>query len=246
MSGKSTKDPKPLQLTLLDMIGGDPEGGGHKKPTSTKDTVPAEAPSLPKNPTKRDPVSPQVDTPPSPKKPRSTGRPIPPSKKGIQVPAPQPEPRVYSVSALIQELNRDLRERFKNIWVEGELGRVSFHRNIYYLSLKEADALLDCVIMTWTFKPPFPLKEGLRVRARGSLDVYPQRGKLSLHIQYMEPLGEGALALAFEQLKKRLHAEGLFAQIHKKPIPPFPRTVGVVTSTTSAAFPGSCFSCGLH
>lgn len=145
--------------------------------------------------------------------------------------------RVWSVSELVGELNRLLGASFSDLRVEGEVTNVSSSsRGHLYFSLKDGEAALDCVM--WASRAVrlrFQLEDGLAVLAFGSLVVYPQRGRLQLVVESLQPQGQGALQLAFEQLKRRLAAEGLFAPERKRPLPALPARVGVVTSVTGAA-----------
>ena len=147
-----------------------------------------------------------------------------------------PARRVWPVRDLVEQM-RDLVEReFPDLWVEGEVSNLrpapSGH---LYLTLKDAEAQLPVVMfrrqaMLLRFRP----EDGLHLLARGKLSVYSQRGQLQLIAETFEPVGAGSLQLAFEQLKERLKAEGLFDLDRKKPLPAFPRTVGIVTSPTGA------------
>ena len=145
--------------------------------------------------------------------------------------------RVFSPSALIAEVNRLLEQGFSGIHVEGEITNASASgRGHIYFTLKDDHANLDCVM--WASranKLRFDLEDGLAVRARGSLTIYRQRGRFQLVVDAIEPQGIGALQLAFEQLKTRLEAEGLFAPERKRAMPALPNRLGIVTSATGAA-----------
>jgi len=145
--------------------------------------------------------------------------------------------RVYSVAALITEVNALLGQGFSGVRVEGEVTNASTSgRGHIYFTLKDEAAALDCVM--WAGKArrlKFRLEDGLAVLALGSLTVYPQRGRFQLVVDDIEPQGVGALQLAFEQLKKKLEAEGLFAAERKRELPALPNRVGIVTSATGAA-----------
>jgi exodeoxyribonuclease VII large subunit len=145
--------------------------------------------------------------------------------------------RVYSVAGLIAEVNTLLKQGFSGLRVEGEVTNASTSgRGHIYFTLKEETAALDCVM--WASKAGrlrFRLEDGLAVLARGSLTIYPQRGRFQLVVDDVEPQGVGALQLAFEQLKKKLEDEGLFAVERKRELPALPNRVGVVTSATGAA-----------
>ena len=146
------------------------------------------------------------------------------------------ERKVFTVSALTQEIRRLLEGQYHGIWVSGEVSNCrpasSGH---YYFTLKDATAQLRAVCFRnqaryLKFKPA----DGLSVIARGQLTVYDARGEYQLVVELLEPAGLGALQLAFEQLKAKLAAEGLFAPGRKRPLPVLPRTVGVVTSPAGA------------
>ena len=145
--------------------------------------------------------------------------------------------RVWSPSALIAEVNSLLEQGFSGISVEGEMTNANASsRGHLYFTLKDENANLDCVM--WASRAErlkFDAEDGLAVRARGSLTIYRQRGRFQLVVTSLEPQGIGALQLAFEQLKKKLGAEGLFAEERKRPLPTLPNRVGIVTSATGAA-----------
>ena len=149
--------------------------------------------------------------------------------------APQSR-RIWPVRELVGRV-RELAERqFPDVWVEGEISNLrpapSGH---VYFTLKDAEAQLPVVLfrrqaMLLRFRPD----NGLHVLVRGCVSVYEQRGQMQLVAETMEPVGAGSLQLAFEQLKEKLKAEGLFDADRKRPLPAFPRTVGIVTSPTGA------------
>jgi exodeoxyribonuclease VII large subunit len=130
-----------------------------------------------------------------------------------------------------------LDEEFRDIWVSGEISGLKLAASgHYYFTLKERDAQLKCTAFRsshryWKFKPA----DGLAVLARGRIDVYEVRGEYQLLVELLEPQGLGALQLAFEQLKKKLAADGLFATERKRALPRFPRRIGIVTSPRGAA-----------
>lgn len=148
------------------------------------------------------------------------------------------EPILYTVRQLLNEIRQSVERSYEGtLTVEGEISNcrpaASGH---VYLTLKDGDAQLSVVMFRRQasllgFKP----KDGLSVEVRGRISVYETRGQLQLIAETMRPRGEGALQLAFEQLKKRLAAEGLFDAARKKPLPPFPHCVGIVTSANGAA-----------
>jgi exodeoxyribonuclease VII large subunit len=148
-----------------------------------------------------------------------------------------PERKVWRVSELTAQV-RDLLERaFRDLWVQGEVSnfRVSPYGH-YYFTLKDASAQLRCFVnkkdtRLLRLRP----EDGLEVTVRGALGVYEARGEYQLLVNYLEPVGLGALQLAFEQLKARLQAEGLFAPARKKPLPMLPQRLGLITSPRGAA-----------
>jgi len=144
--------------------------------------------------------------------------------------------RIWPVRELVGQVRELVEEQFGDVWVEGEISNFrpapSGHM---YFTLKDADAQLPVVLfrrqaLLLRFRP----EDGLHVLARGRVSVYDQRGQMQLVAETMEPVGAGSLQLAFEQLKERLKAEGLFDAARKRPLPSFPRTVGIVTSPTGA------------
>ncbi len=148
-----------------------------------------------------------------------------------------PERRIFTVSELNAAIRAVLDAEFQEVWVSGEISGLKLAASgHYYFTLKEREAQVRCVAFRsshryWKFKP----QDGLAVLARGRIDVYEARGEYQLLIELLEPQGLGALQLAFEQLKKKLAAEGLFAPERKRPLPRFPRRIGIVTSPRGAA-----------
>jgi exodeoxyribonuclease VII large subunit len=146
-------------------------------------------------------------------------------------------PHIYTVSALTREIRDRLETYFSLVWVSGEVSNLrqplSGH---FYFTLKDANAQLRAVLFKGShqhlrFKP----QEGSQFLCRGRLTVYEPRGEYQLVVDYLEPLGLGALAQAFEALKNRLKDEGLFAPELKKPLPFLPKKIALVTSPTGAA-----------
>ncbi len=147
-----------------------------------------------------------------------------------------PDRRVYSISEINAAIRATLESEFADVWVEGEISNCrhapSGH---YYFTLKDDQAQLRCVFFRQSARfLRFKLADGLAVLARGRIGVYEVRGEYQLCIEHMEPRGAGALQLAFEQLKKKLAAEGLFERSRKRPLPLFPRRIGLVTSPRGA------------
>jgi exodeoxyribonuclease VII large subunit len=144
---------------------------------------------------------------------------------------------VLSVSQLSQQLAAVMEERFPAVWVEGEISNFKVYGSGHaYFTLKDEGAQLRCVLFrNRARRIRFEPKDGLHVMGFGAVEVYAQRGEYQLVVELLEPKGVGALQLAFEQLKERLHAEGLFSAARKRPLPRFPRKIGIVTSPSGAA-----------
>src|SRR5215510_3597982 len=147
------------------------------------------------------------------------------------------ERRPLSVSELTAQIRGEMERRFAGVWVEGEISNFRAHNSgHWYFTLKDEFAQLrSACYRSSNQRIRFRLEDGLLVRARGRLSVYETKGEYQLIVESLEPVGAGALQLAFEQTKARLQAEGLFAQKLKRSIPMFPRRVGVVTSADGAA-----------
>jgi len=147
------------------------------------------------------------------------------------------ERRVLTVSELTLAIKAALEDRLPAVWVEGEISNLRAPSSGHvYFTLKDDAAQLRCVLFrSRGRRVRFALEDGLQVLAFGGLDVYAGRGEYQLIVELIEPKGVGALGVAFEQLKKKLDAEGLFDPARKRPLPPFPRTIGIVTSPTGAA-----------
>jgi exodeoxyribonuclease VII large subunit len=149
----------------------------------------------------------------------------------------QPERRVYTVSDLTTRIRDLLFRNFTDIIVQGEISncRPATSGHIYF-TLKDDRAQIRCVFFKqqqrgMKFRP----EDGLKVSARGSISVYESRGEYQIYVESLDPLGRGALQLAFEQLKKKLQEEGLFDAARKKPLPLLPSRIGLITSPTGAA-----------
>jgi exodeoxyribonuclease VII large subunit len=152
----------------------------------------------------------------------------------LPVPAPAP-PRPYSVSELLAEVSSVLRSTWRDVSVVGEIGRFDERGGHGYFVLKDRTATLPGIIFASDLKRvPFRLEPGLEVVVRGALDLYAPQGKFQIRAFAVEPVGRGALQLAFEQLKARLEAEGLFDAARKRPIPKLSRRIAVVTSPSGA------------
>jgi exodeoxyribonuclease VII large subunit len=146
-------------------------------------------------------------------------------------------PRLLTVSELAARLNETLDSEYAIVWVAGEISslRRAASGHVYFV-LKDARSQLGAVCFRRTLATlPFVPQEGIEVVVQARIGLYPERGALQLYVESMEPLGLGALRLAFEQLRERLEAEGLFAAERKRVLPRFPRVVGVVTALRGAA-----------
>ncbi|MDK8179346.1 exodeoxyribonuclease VII large subunit [Paenibacillus sp. UMB4589-SE434] len=149
------------------------------------------------------------------------------------------EQRIMSV----KDLNRYIRmkldgdERMQDIWLRGEISNFTHHSSGHmYFTLKDADSRIKAIMFASNNqKLPFRPKEGTRVVANGYVTVYERDGQYQFYAQQMQPDGIGSLYLAYEQLKQKLQGEGLFDEGRKRPLPTFPRAIGVVTSPTGAA-----------
>jgi exodeoxyribonuclease VII large subunit len=159
-----------------------------------------------------------------------------PAAPPLPAPLPPPAPRVYTVGEILRAARTTLESRFADVLVEGEIsGLKRTGTGHVYFCLKDGDASLDCVLFSReASRLKFAIKEGLAVRCRGRLTLYEARGKFQMTVVDVEPTGAGALALAFEQLKQRLGAAGLFEASRKRKLPFLPRRLGVVTSPQGA------------
>jgi len=146
-------------------------------------------------------------------------------------------PKTLTVTEFTERVKSLLEGTFHSVWVEGEISQLKVHRSGHvYLTLKDEDARLEAVVWRSTaWKMKYQPGVGERVVARGRVSLYPQRGAYQLVIQGLEPAGVGALQAAYEALKAKLGAEGLFDEARKRALPFLPRAVGVVTSATGAA-----------
>lgn len=147
------------------------------------------------------------------------------------------EPRPSSVSEINAQVRGILERSLSRVWVEGELtGFYASASGHWYFTLTDGASTIKAVCYkSQNFKIRFKPFDGLQVRVRGQISVYEPRGEYQLLVDSLQPVGEGALTVAFEQIKAKLLAEGLFDEFLKRPLPAFPRRVGVVTSPTGAA-----------
>lgn len=153
------------------------------------------------------------------------------------------KPRVLSVS----QINFYIKSIIENdgslqfVLVTGEISNLTVHQRSghIYLSLKDSNAVISAVMFAGNARRlKFRLENGMKVICRGRISVYEPSGRYQLYIEDMQPDGVGALTLAFEQLKKSLAQKGLFDNAHKKPLPKFPKTIGVITSPTGCGGSG--------
>jgi exodeoxyribonuclease VII large subunit len=145
--------------------------------------------------------------------------------------------QVYTVSQITEIVKTALEVAVPQVWVEGEVsGYKRAASGHVFFNLKDDRSVIKAVMWQSTArKVSFELKDGLKVVCRGKVSVYEPRGDYQLYIDLIEPKGKGALQLAFEQLKEKLKAEGLFDEKRKRKLPLRPKTIGVVTSPTGAA-----------
>ena len=145
--------------------------------------------------------------------------------------------RTWTVRDLVAAVRTHLEREYSDTWVEGEISNFRAHDSGHlYFTLKDESAQIRVVIFRSSarllrFRPD----NGMQVVARGRVTIYEDRGELQLAAEYLEPKGAGSLQIAFEQLKARLEAEGLFDSSRKKPIPTLPQRIGIVTSPQAAA-----------
>ncbi len=151
--------------------------------------------------------------------------------------SPREENRVLSVSEITRRIKGVLEMGFSEVWVQGEISNFKHHTSgHWYFTLKDEGAQLSAVM--WRSRVAqvlFQPTDGMKVMVRGNITVYEPRGNYQIDCLQIQPLGVGELQLAFDRLKKKLDAEGLFDEEHKKPIPPYPQVIGIVTSPTGAA-----------
>lgn len=146
-------------------------------------------------------------------------------------------PETLTVSDLTQQIKMLLETGLAPVWLTGEISNFKRHSSgHFYFSLKDENAQIPCVMWAGRNRSlRFSPEDGMQVLAHGQVTVYEKRGYYQFDVAQIQPAGVGALQAAFEQLKRRLQAEGLFAEARKKPLPEFAQTVGIVTSPTGAA-----------
>jgi len=148
-----------------------------------------------------------------------------------------PERRIWTVRELVASVRSHMEREYSDAWVEGEISNFRAQSSGHlYFTLKDPSSQISVVMFRSSarllrFRPA----DGMQVVVRGRVTVYEDRGQLQISAEYVEPKGAGALQIAFEQLKAKLEAEGLFAASRKKPIPALPRAIGIVTSPQAAA-----------
>jgi len=147
------------------------------------------------------------------------------------------EKKILTVSKLTTLIRDLLEENFEHIWVEGEVSNLATPSSGHlYFTLKDSRAMIRCIMFRNAANAlKFRISDGMKLVLKGRLTVYDQRGEYQIIAEYMEPQGVGALQLAFQQLKKKLADEGLFAEERKKTLPFLPKKIGLVTSPTGAA-----------
>ncbi|MBU0990706.1 MAG: exodeoxyribonuclease VII large subunit, partial [Proteobacteria bacterium] len=146
-------------------------------------------------------------------------------------------PKIYTVSELTEAIQDLLEEHFDFVWIEGEISNfsapVSGH---YYMVIKDEKAQIRAVMFRLQVRYlRFLPEDGMKVIAQGRVGLYAPRGEYQIVLDYLEPVGVGALALAFEQVKEKLASQGIFDKDIKKPLPFLPKKVAVITSPTGAA-----------
>jgi exodeoxyribonuclease VII large subunit len=144
--------------------------------------------------------------------------------------------RIWKVAELVGEVRTHIEREYADLWVEGEISNLRLAPSGHvYFTLKDGEAQLPAVLFRrqaslLRFRP----EDGLQVIVRGKVSVYEQRGQMQIVAEFMEPVGAGSLQIAYEQLKAQLGKEGLFDQERKRTLPPFPRSIGIITSPTGA------------
>jgi exodeoxyribonuclease VII large subunit len=145
--------------------------------------------------------------------------------------------KIFTITELNEQIHELMEASFPELWVEGEISNCRAYPSGHtYLTLKDEGSQIAAVLFkgaAWGLK--FKLEDGLKILARGRVSTYIKRGDLQFVMSAVEPREKGALQLAFEQLKAKLEAEGLFAPERKKPLPAYPKSVGIVTSLQGAA-----------
>ncbi len=145
--------------------------------------------------------------------------------------------KIYTVSEITREVKALLEINLPTLWIEGEISNFIHHSSGHrYFTLKDENAQIKCVL--WRDIGDFlnfDIEDGMKVVAYGNISLYEKQGQYQLYVEDIVPAGLGKLELAFRQLKEKLFKEGFFEEEHKKPLPEFPQTIGIVTSPTGAA-----------
>ncbi|HPM41493.1 MAG TPA: exodeoxyribonuclease VII large subunit [bacterium] len=221
-------------------IFGEPRGAGNREEAPGAPTTPDAGAAVPAKPRRR---RKSREAKKAPMLVDACGQGAESGGRGAVRPQPEPEakeeagPRIYTISEITGQVKELLEGGFPDIWVSGEITdfRGQSGRHLYF-SLKDAGSKLPAVIFNAQgMRLSFDLADGLEVICHGKLNLYAPYGKYSILVDRIEPKGVGALQLAFEQLKKKLEALGLFARERKRALPFLPRRIGVVTSPTGAA-----------
>ena len=145
--------------------------------------------------------------------------------------------KVFTVAELTRTIRSLLEARVGNVWVQGEVSNYKKHPSGHqYFTLKDSRAAISCVIFrSAMISLRQPLADGAQVQVYGNLTVFEARGQYQLSVEVVQPRGLGLLQVKFEALKRKLEAEGLFDSARKKPLPKFPRRIGIITSPSGAA-----------
>lgn len=150
----------------------------------------------------------------------------------------KPENKIYSVDEITTYIKLLLTKdkNLQNIWIKGEISNFKLASSGHmYFSLKDENSLINCVMFRGTNKDlQFQPKEGMKILIKGNVDIYKKTGNYQIIIEEMHLDGQGELYLKFLQLKEKLEKEGLFNKIHKKPIPKYPKIIGIITSLQGA------------
>ncbi len=148
-----------------------------------------------------------------------------------------PKPKIYSVNEITKKIKILLEDSFSSITVRGEISNLTKHSSGHvYFTLKDEMAQIKCVIWRSTVQSILAdIREGVKVLVRGKISLYEKGGYYQITVAQIQPEGFGELQLALERLKRKLFAEGLFDPAHKQPLPPYPASVGIITSPTGAA-----------
>jgi exodeoxyribonuclease VII large subunit len=145
--------------------------------------------------------------------------------------------KVFTVGELTRQIRGTLETKFRAVWVQGEISNYKLHPSGHqYFTLKDKRSQIACVVWRDTIAPPRQaLVDGTQLQVYGTVTVFEARGQYQLNVQILQPRGVGLLQVKFEALKRKLEAEGLFAVERKRPLPKFPRRIGIITSPSGAA-----------